>query len=322
MSFLPIVASCGLLAAQLISLSIAVALPVSASVAESKAVSLAEAVTATKAETITTAVGSDKTLSAASSFDHSYALFGRELAKYLENGNVHYKRWKEDPAGLDRFLQALSDLPKQEYEHFSNDQRKAFWLNAYNAITIKVVLDNYPIKGSQSQYPPSSFRQIPGEWENGKFKIMGSPITLYDIEHERLRHELPDPRLHFAVVCASRSCAKLSPEPFVAEKLDQRLDQCTQDFFANPMNLTVNPRTGVMRVNKIFSWFTLDFASKAGYAKRTFPPPMDEDIIASYVSFYVPTDERDVIAKYRSQDKLVLDYLPYDWALNDADESK
>ncbi len=259
---------------------------------------------------------------ASSSFDQTYALFGRELAKYLENGNVHYKRWKENPAGLDQFLKSLSDLPKQDYERFSPEQKKAFWLNAYNAITIKVVLDNYPIKGSQSQYPPSSFRQIPGEWENGKFKIMGAPVTLYEIEHEKLRHELPDPRLHFAVVCASRSCAKLSPAPFVAENIDQRLDQCTQDFFADPKNLTVNPRTGVMSVNKIFSWFTLDFAGKAGYAKRSFPPPMDEDIIASYVSFYVPTDERDVIAKFRSQDKLVLDYLPYDWALNDADETK
>jgi len=317
------VASYGLLAAQLIGFSTTMVLTVSAAgAAEGKSVGLTEAAKAREAVTTTKVVGSDKTLSATSSFDHSYALLGRELAKYLENGNVHYKRWKEDSAGLDRFLQALSDLPKQEYERFSTEQKKAFWLNAYNAITIKVVLDNYPIKGSQSQYPPSSFRQIPGEWENGKFKIMGAPITLYDIEHERLRHDLPDPRLHFAVVCASRSCAKLSPEPFVAEKLDQRLDQCTQDFFANPKNLTVNPRTGVMSVNKIFSWFTLDFASKAGYAKRTFPPPMDEDIIASYVSFYVPTDERDVIAKYRSQDKLVLDYLPYDWALNDADETK
>lgn len=268
------------------------------------------------------AAASEVNRPAPSGFDHTYALFGRELSKYLENGNVHYKRWKEDPAALDQFLQSLADLPKQEYERFSTEQKKAFWLNAYNAITIKVVLDNYPIKGSQSQYPPSSFRQIPGEWENGKFKIMGAPVTLYEIEHERLRHELPDPRLHFAVVCASRSCAKLSPQPFVAEDLDKRLDQCTQDFFANPKNLTVNPRTGVIRVNKIFSWFTLDFAAKAGYAKRTFPPPMDEDIIASYVSFYVPTEERDVIAKFRSQDKLVLDYLPYDWTLNDADEAK
>jgi len=255
-------------------------------------------------------------------FDHSYQLFADQLVKYLENGEVHYKRWQGDQAGLNQFLAELSALSPEQYQHFSVDQKKAFWINAFNALTIKVVLDNYPIKGNQSQYPPSSFRQIPGEWENGKFKIMGKPINLYDIEHERLRHDFPDPRVHFAVVPAARSCARLSPRPFVAAGLDQRLDQCTREFFADPNNLTVNPDNGIMRVNKIFSWFTLDFASKAGYAKRTFPPPMDQDIIASYVSFYVPTEERDVIDKFRKQDKLVLDYLPYDWALNDADEIK
>ncbi len=253
-------------------------------------------------------------------FDHSYALFGQELSKYVEKGNVHYKRWKEKPEGLNQFLAELEALTPEQYEQFSLEQKKAFWLNAYNALTIKVVLDNYPIKGSQSQYPPSSFRQIPGEWENGRFKIMGQPVTLYDIEHERLRHDFPDPRLHFAVVPAARSCAKLSTEPFVAADLEQRLDQCTRDFFADPGNLTVDPRSGMMKVSKIFSWFTLDFATKAGFSKRAFPPPMDEDIISSYVSFYVPSDERDVIAKFRKQDKLVLDYLPYDWALNDADD--
>lgn len=267
----------------------------------------------------TSAPGSTENVS---KFDHSYALFGRELTKYLDQGNVHYKQWEADSVGLDQFLAQLSELSPAEYQHFSADQKKAFWINAYNALTIKVVLDNYPIKGNQSQYPASSFRQIPGEWENGKFKIMGAPVNLYDIEHERLRHDFPDPRIHFAVVPAARSCAKLSAHPFVAADLDQRLDQCTREFFANPNNLTVDPDNGIMRVNKIFSWFTLDFASKAGYAKRAFPPPMDEDIIASYVSFYVPTDERDVIAKFRQQDKLVLDYLPYDWALNDADEIK
>lgn len=127
-SFLPVAASFGLLVSEVIGLSLiclpAITLPVSAA-------------------------ANEVNRPTSSGFDQTYALFGRELSKYLENGNVHYKSWKEDPAGLDQFLQSLADLPKQEYERFSTEQKKAFWLNAYNAITIKVVLDNYPIKGSQ-----------------------------------------------------------------------------------------------------------------------------------------------------------------------------
>lgn len=251
-------------------------------------------------------------------FDFTYTAWGKELAKYVENGNVHYKRWKEDQGGLDHFLDQVAHLSPAEFSRLSPDDRKAFWLNVYNALTIKVVLEHYPISGNDKQYPPNSFRQIRSCWESKKFNVMGLPTTLYDIEHERLRHDFRDPRIHFAVVCASRSCAKLSPEPFVGKILDERLDQCTRDFFADPHNLAVDPVSGMVGVNKIFSWFTLDFAAKAGFTHKQFPPPLDEEIIASYVSFYVPIEERNVIAGYLKNDQLKLDYLPYDWALNDA----
>lgn len=257
-------------------------------------------------------------------FDLTYSLWGRELAKYVEKGGaqaglVHYQRWHNDTAGLDEFVQSLGSLSPSDFKHFSPADREAFWLNAYNALTVQVVLEHYPIKGNDSQYPPDSFRQIRSCWESKKFNIMGVPTTLYDIEHERLRHDFRDPRIHFAVVCASKSCARLSPEPFVGKNLDGRLDQCARDFFADAGNLAVDPSNGYVGVNKIFSWFTLDFAARAGFTSKTFPPPADEEIIASYVSFYVPADERKVLLGYLQNKKLRLEYLNYDWALNDAD---
>lgn len=261
-----------------------------------------------------------KSKSATAKFDQTYSAYGKELAKFVEkDGTVHYKKWQADQAGLDRFIDEIANLSPSELKHFSPDERKALWLNAYNALTIKVVLAHYPISGNESQYPADSFRQIRSCWECQKFNIAGTPTTLYDIEHERLRHDFRDPRIHFAVVCASRSCARLSADPFVGKNLESRLDQCTRDFFADAANLAVDPVSGRVGVNKIFSWFTLDFAAKAGFTRKTFPPPADEEIIASYASYYVPSDERKVLCGYLKDKKLKLEYLPYDWSLNDAD---
>lgn len=94
-------------------------------------------------------------------FDQSYKQYARELSQYVEFGNVHYSKWKEHQAGLDKFLKAIEHLDPKEYESFSRDEKLAFWLNTYNALTIKTVLDYYPIHGTLSQYPPDSFRQIP-----------------------------------------------------------------------------------------------------------------------------------------------------------------
>ncbi|MBS1992142.1 MAG: DUF547 domain-containing protein [Cyanobacteria bacterium SZAS LIN-3] len=253
----------------------------------------------------------------AQAFDTKYKLYGRQLKKYVvaESGFVHYKRWQKDRSGLDSFVKSLALLDKETYEKFDEKERLAFWLNAYNALAIKSVLDHYPVKATVDYFPPNSIRQFNDGWERLKFEVMGQTVTLYDIEHERLRRGFRDPRMHFAVASASVDSAKLSPEPYVGAGLDQRLDGAARRFLAQDNALVLDPVAKTVRVSKLFSWFTLDFASRAGFGKALFPPPADEEVILSYIELYVPEDKRRIL----KQGGLKFDYLVYDWSLNDAD---
>ena len=263
----------------------------------------------------------DKAYRALPHFDLSYKDYGRELCKYVEgeSGLVHYASWQKDQSGLTAFIDSLAKLDQATYQKFDQKEKLAFWLNAYNALAIKSVLDHYPVKATVDYFPKSSIRQFNDGWEVLKFEVMGQPITLYDIEHDRLRLGFRDPRVHFAVASASIDSARLSRDPFVAADLDVRLDDLARQFFARPDTFVLDPGQGKVRVSKIFSWFTLDFASKAGFGKMVFPPPRDEDIILSYIELYLPQDRRLELEKLRRSGLLNFDYLPYDWALNDAE---
>ncbi len=257
-------------------------------------------------------------------FDQDYKQFGHELKQYVEFGNIHYNNWKAHQAGLDKFLKSIEHLDPKEYETFSRDEKLAFWLNTYNALTIKTVLDYYPIHGTLPNYPPDSFRQIPNDWECVQFKVMGSGITLYAIEHEKIRLELPDPRTHFAEVCASRSCAQITAEPFVGAKLQKQLEDATRRFMADSDNIQIDAKKDSFMASRIFSFFTLDFAKK-GAAKpangKAFVAPQDEEIIADYVTPFLNENQKQALAKVRQAKPMHFDYLPYDWALNDADKA-
>ena len=258
------------------------------------------------------------------SFDQKYRLYGKQLKNFVDakSGMVHYRQWQKRRQGLDAFVLSLAHLKKEKYEKFDEKERGAFWINAYNALAVKAVLDHYPVKQTVDYYPADSVRQFNEGWEVLKFDVMGQPITLYDIEHDRLRRGLHDPRLHFAVASTAKDGPKLSVEPFVAATLDAKLDQLTRQFFEQPNALTVEPQRNSVRVSKIFSWFTLDFAARAGYGKAVFPPPRDEDIILDFIANYLPVERRQNLEQCRAKGNLNFDYLPFDWSLNDADKSK
>jgi len=255
-------------------------------------------------------------------FDQDYALFARELKRFVRDGEIDYSSWQKDQSGLNRFLKNLAELKSSEYETFSREERLAFWLNAYNALMIKSVLDHYPISGKLAHYPADSFRQIPGDWEAQKFMVMGKEITLYDIEHEKIRRDLPDARTHFAVVCASRSCAEIVSRPYKAQTLDEDLDNAAKRFINDDENLLLDVEGRRFKVSKIFSWFTLDFAGKSG-ALNKFPPPSDQEIIAGYIMpFLTDENRKKLVLLFKNLPEVQFDYMPYDWSLNDAKTAK
>ena len=137
---------------------------------------------------------------------------------------------------LDEFVTAFGRLDEKVYEKWDEKAKIAFWLNAYNAFTLKAIIDNYPIKSSffrSRVYPKNSIRQIPGVWDKIPFTVMGQDLTLEHIEHKILREGFDEPRIHMALVCAAIGCPPLRNEPYLGEELDDQLDDQTRRFLAN-----------------------------------------------------------------------------------------
>lgn len=244
------------------------------------------------------------------------AIFTAELKKFVSNGLVNYAAWKKDTKGLDDYLAELSKFSKADYESFSPDEKLTFWINAYNAYTIKLALDHYPIKGTKSYYPVSSIRQIEGFWEENRIELAGRKVSLEAMEHDILRRDFQEPRIHFAVVPAAKGCGKLRDEAYGVKGLDEVLEQNTVEFLSNPKNVRFDKEKNLIYVSQLFKWFPLDFASVVGLGKR-FPPPTDDEIVATYILMKTPEAVQKNLSENGTK-KFRVVYQEYDWALNDT----
>lgn len=245
-------------------------------------------------------------------FDQEHTLFSQELKKYVTPNGVYYKVWKNHRKALDTYLEQLAQLDGKEYDKFTVDQKKALWINAYNALMIKVILDHYPISGKDPEYPSNSIQQIEGVFEDFPYKIAGKDVTFYSIVHHIIRKDFNDPRIHFAVVCGSKDCATLKNSAYTASTLDKDLNQVTLNYMSQPSHVFYDAKTKTIKVSQSFGWSPLDFAKAAGFDKG--PPPDDEEIIRKYISLYASPAIKAVLLNK----KVKLDYLPYDWSLNEA----
>ncbi|MDA7825220.1 DUF547 domain-containing protein [bacterium] len=197
-----------------------------------------------------------------------------------ENGAVDYKGLQNNKSGLESYLKLLSaNAPSDEW---SIDAKKAYWINAYNAFTIQLILKNYPLK---------SIKDLKRPWGLSFIKIYGGKITLNTIEHEILR-PMGDPRIHFAIVCASKSCPKLLNYAYESETLDQQLDHVTKMFINDPSRNSISQSN--VKISKIFKWFKTDF-------------PKSE----AFIAFLNNYSTIKILAKAE------IDYLNYSWNLNE-----
>jgi len=217
--------------------------------------------------------------------------FDKLLSKYVdEEGNVDYQGFLGEKVAFESYLEELKANPPDINAWTKNDQI-AFWINAYNAFTIQLILNYYPVEsikdiGTKLQIP---FVNTP--WDIKFIKIGGEEYDLNNIEHNILRKNFDEPRIHFAIVCASFSCPKLRAEAYKGEKLETQLTQQAKSFLADP-NKNKITQTSV-EISKIFSWFKGDFTK-------------NETLIA-FLNRY-------------AQVKIALDadisYMKYDWRLN------
>ena len=226
-------------------------------------------------------------LSAWPAVDHQ--IFADLLSKYNANGHVDYAGFKQDEGRLDAYLEALAKIDPAS---LPRNQRFAFYVNAYNAWTIKLILSGYP--GVTSIKELGSLFKSP--WKQKFVKIRRKTITLDHIEHEILRPEFKDPRVHFAVNCASKGCPQLYGEPFTGALLDVQLNTVTKRFINDPRLNRLEDNT--LYVSSIFKWFNEDF---------------NDDIIG-FVERYAAPELKNAITARRPS--LKIKYLDYDWSLN------
>ncbi|MEM0543766.1 DUF547 domain-containing protein [Flavobacterium sp. j3] len=203
------------------------------------------------------------------------------LQKHVSaKGNVNYPGFKKDAQALQVYLDELSaNVPQKSW---SKNAVLAYWINAYNAFTVKLILDNYPVK---------SIKDIKDPWGK-KFFILGTKkYSLEEIEHEILR-KMDEPRIHFAINCASFSCPNLSNEAFIDTKLEKQLDVAAKAFVNDKTKNTIQQES--VEISKIFDWFSGDFKSNGS--------------IVDYLNQY---------STIKISKKAKIKFKEYNWSLND-----
>ncbi len=216
--------------------------------------------------------------------DHSS--YDRLLKKYVtDKGLVNYKGFKADEKEFNQYLALLSKNPPAA--NWSKDEQMAYWINAYNAYTIRLILNYYPVKsikyiGSSIQIP---FVTTP--WAAKFFSIGGEKMSLDNIEHGTLRKKYDDPRIHFALVCAALTCPRLRNEAYTAARLDDQLDDQGRDFLNNPAKNSIS--SGKAQLSKYFDWYkgdwTKDGQSVAKWVNRYSKTKIDEQIPVTFPDY-------------------------------------
>ncbi len=228
-----------------------------------------------------------------------HAAFGALLARYVDDaGRVDYARWKaseDDTRALHAYLADLSGADVAAPA--PRAAVLAFWINAYNALTLATVLHLYPTASIRDHAARVFGFNV---WKDVKLHVGGRLRSLDDIEHGVLRL-MGEPRIHFALVCASTGCPVLRREAYTPDRVDAELDANARAFFGRPDSLKADPDARVVSLSELLKWYGADFATapagQVAAVRRFFPATADWDWI----------DDADVR----------VEYLPYDWRLND-----
>lgn len=247
----------------------------------------------------------------------SYDDYAAVLKDHVDDkGMVNDKKLKAAPQRLNALITAMSKVNQKSYDRWNNNEKIAFWLNAYNVLTLKVIIDNYPIKSSFFRsriYPKKSIRQIPGVWNKIKFNVMRQDLTLGHIEHKILRKKFNEPRIHMAIVCAAKGCPPLLNKPYTAQRLNEQLDDRTRRFLANPKKFKLDRDKKRVYLSPIFKWFADDFVDKYGSEENIAKHSKNTSAVLNFVATYLNKNDSDNLRS----GKLKIKYLKYDWSLNE-----
>lgn len=244
-------------------------------------------------------------IAAPAAYDPSHAAWSRLLSAHVAwnaagtAATVDYAGFARDSAELRGYLQSLSSVTEARFRHWPQVEREAFLINAYNAATVQLILTRYP--------KLQSIKELGGllssPWKRAFVPLLGKTQSLDDIEHGLLRGDpgYADPRIHFAVNCASVGCPALRPEAYVGPRLRQQLEDQTRRFLRDRSRNRLD--AGTLRVSKIFDWYGRDFAAQGG--------------VSAFLARYSDALSLDTSTNDRlRRGQLPIAYLEYDWSLN------
>ncbi len=236
---------------------------------------------------ISTAFSSALLAQSLPSSDHLHEPFSQLLKETVKNGHVDYTKIKNDPR-FESYLNALAQARPDDYE--TQTEQLAFWINAYNALAIKGIIDGLS---------PASFFGRVSFFKTTDYKVAGRSINLYDLERDII---IPfnEPRIHFAIVCASYSCPKLRSEAYLASSLENQLQENTVDFLNDPLKNTFDAKKKRANLSKIFDWFEKDFKNHSGSVQK-------------YVANFV---KDSAIRTALMNEDYKVKHLNYQWTLN------
>ena len=253
----------------------------------------------------------------------SYDDYGAVLAAFVDRqGLVDYQALKANRQRLDAFVAALATLSSVVYSNWSEKDQIAVWINAYNALTLEAVIEHYPIQASLLKsviFPRNSIRQIPGVWTELQFEVLGKKVTLDHIEHQILRTQFSEPRIHMALVCAAEGCPPLRNEPYTGDRLDEQFIDQTKTFLTQQDKFRIDRSRGRVYLSPIFQWFGGDFVKTyGGKATPKAGRSTEEKAVLNFIAAHLEANDHD----YLSTANYSVVYLDYDWSLNEQGTRK
>lgn len=262
----------------------------------------------------------------AKSFTEEYALLLSEFVN--EEGMVNYGKLRRQRLRLKATISQLSLIDEIEYESASVDEKKVFWINAFNLQVLNIIVENYPIESKRLRrlwWPPDSIRHIPPvsmvgtpKWNRFKFIVMNEQFTLTEIENRFLRKEFGDPRVFFALTLASQDSPQLRNKPYTANKLNEQLGEQVRNSLSRSRIFKIDKKK-----NKVFltvllqpklPWYGTEFKPKYGTDKKFKSQAEDMRAILNFLTKYISSHKKS----YLETGNYKVEFRGYDWRLNDT----
>lgn len=222
----------------------------------------------------------------------SHSAFDLLLKTYVDGiGGVNYKGLKEKGQDLNAYIEALAQNGPDE-STWSKDEQLVYWINAYNALTLQLILEYYPVASIKDLGSTIKIPFVSTAWDVEVFSVGGEKLSLNNIEHNIIRKNFEEPRIHFVLVCAAKSCPKLRNEAYSVNKLEEQLSDQTKSFLSNPDKNRISENK--LQLSNLFSWYEGDFTK-------------NESLISFLNRYSSVTIEKRASKKF----------MKYDWSLNE-----